>query len=372
MQYIKIFIIAVLIILAVAFSIITIVKYINDQRSSDEKLKIMDEKFLNDSLIYDGGIFVMDATSNKSHKIGKGDVHNKKFYLASVSKLFTHSVVFQLLDEKLLDYEGTISSYLDFREWQGILCFGNKDLSGTITIRDLLNQTSGLADYESSFLRDGKHIFDALLDEDFAICYESAIDATKTLRPIHKPGHNESAYYSNLNALLLGRICEVTCKKSLDLIFKERIFDKIDLSNTHVAKNTVDVVPVHFDHQARNPIKYISSALAAGGLVSDLNDSMKFIQVFFAGDLFDKDHLNNIHFKSLQFFPIKYGHGMMKVEMSPILSPFVDAPLILGHSGSTGSFAFYLKERNTFIVGTTNQVKSNPYKYIYGYLDAMK
>lgn len=370
MQYIKFITLAILIIAIVACSIILIIRYVNKKKSKQEKLFNLDERFLNDPSIYHGGIYIKDLSNNTSHIVKKGDIHNKTFYLTSVTKLFTHAIIFQLIDENILEYEGTISNYLDEREWSGILRFKEEDYSGTITIRDLLDQTSGLCDYESEFLRDGKHIFEALSEEDFAMCYESAIDATRSLNPIHKPGLNESAYYSNLNALLLGRIAEVSLKKSLDLIFKEKIFDPLNLNNTFIAKNSVSVVPIHFNGESKNPIKYFSSALASSGLISNLDDTMKFIEGFFNGKLFDKKHIKDIDFKPIQFRPIKYGRGIMKVRMSPILCPLYDKPTIYGHSGSSGSFAYYLKKRNIFIVGTLNQVKSNPYKYIYGYLDA--
>ena len=371
MKYFITFIYVIIALLVIAFLIVSYIKYSNNQKTSEQKLEELDKKFMADSSIVDGGVFIKSLDSGKEHRITKGDIHNKKFYLASVSKLFTHTLVFQLIDEGIIEKEKHIEDYLSRKVWKGILKIEGKDYSGKITIKDLLDQTSGLADYETDFQIDGKHILDALVETDFLMSFESALDATRTLNPIHKPGKNESAYYSNLNSLLLGKIAEELTGQSYADLIRERIVDKLDLKNTSVAKRTFDIVPVHVKSVPRSPIKYISSAPAAGGLVSDLEDTMTFIQAFFKGELFDKKHIVNGDFKPIQFFPIQYGSGMMKVEMNSLISPIIAAPRILGHSGSTGSFAYYHQDSDTFIVGTTNQVKSNPYMYIYSYLDAL-
>jgi CubicO group peptidase (beta-lactamase class C family) len=39
------------------------------------------------------------------------------------------------------------------------------------------------------------------------------------------------------------------------------------------------------------------------------------------------------------------------------MSPFMPAPELVGHSGSTGSFLHYAGERKLYIAGTVNQVE---------------
>lgn len=371
MQYLKYFIIAFVAFVALGFLIITYLKKTYESKPSSVKLAELDEKFMNDSSLSEACVYIKDLKNDKEHKIVKGDFTNKKFYLASVSKLFTHALIFQLIDEGILDYNGTISSYLNEREWAGIAKSRDEDFSGRITIKNLIDQTSGLADYETDFRIEGKQILVNLLEKDFSFSFQSAVDATRTLMPVSEPGKFGKAYYSNLNSLLLGRIAEVASKKSLYLLFKERIFDKLGLNCTRLVHNQVDIIPVRFGTKKHNPIKYISSAPAAGGIASTLEDTMTFIQAFFKGDLFDIKHIENVSFMPIQFYPIKYGAGMMEVEMNSLMSPIVPAPKIVGHSGSTGSFAFFDKASKIFIVGTSNQAKTNPFKYIYSYLDAL-
>lgn len=44
--------------------------------------------------------------------------------------------------------------------------------------------------------------------------------------------------------------------------------------------------------------------------------------------------------------------------MPRILSPFYPVPDMLGHSGSTGSVAFYVPEMDLYITGSINQQAS--------------
>jgi hypothetical protein len=55
------------------------------------------------------------------------------------------------------------------------------------------------------------------------------------------------------------------------------------------------------------------------------------------------------------FFPFKYGIGIQKFHIPRILSPFHPVPDMVGHSGSTGSVAFYVPDMDVYITGSTNQ-----------------
>ena len=59
------------------------------------------------------------------------------------------------------------------------------------------------------------------------------------------------------------------------------------------------------------------------------------------------------------FFPMQYGWGMMRINLPRAFSPFKPFPEYVGHSGSTGSFAYRCPEKSLYLVGTVNQV-ANP------------
>ena len=109
--------------------------------------------------------------------------------------------------------------------------------------------------------------------------------------------------------------------------------------------------------------------MAQGGIVATNYELMQFLQAFMRGQLFSENHLTHPDFRRIQFIPLKYGSGMMQLKIPRILSPFVPAPEIIGHSGSSGSFAFYCPSKDVFITGTINQLQHRPFAVIYRTID---
>ena len=83
---------------------------------------------------------------------------------------------------------------------------------------------------------------------------------------------------------------------------------------------------------------------------------MRFLSAFFDGLFFPKDRLGELERWNKIFFPFRYGLGIQMFHLPRILSPVHPVPDMIGHSGSTGSFAFYVPERDLFFTGTTNQL----------------
>ena len=54
--------------------------------------------------------------------------------------------------------------------------------------------------------------------------------------------------------------------------------------------------------------------------------------------------------------PIYYGGGYMQIPLNTLMTLFMGKGELLGHSGSTGSFAFYYPHNDLFFVGDTNQM----------------
>lgn len=341
---------------------------------SSEKLKNLDSLFVKDRGDKESIIFIEKDSKNKSNsgntkhlltnKMGVKD----KFYLASISKLYTHSIIFKLVDEKVIDLSKPVSYYLKEEEIGGILMKDGKDHTSSITLKDLIDQTSGLFDYELD-IKGEKSVVNRLKKEDISITPKDAIELTKDLKAKSLP-NDKKAYYSNLNAILLGMVAEKTTGLSLEELYKKYIFNPLKLTETEVIKYNSNVLHPYLHDKVANRTKYASSSIAPGGVISNAEELMIFIKAFFNGELFSKSHIENVTFRPIQFFPLQYGSGMMKVEMGPLMSPLIDAPEIIGHAGLTGSFAFYCPSKDIYIVGTLNQFEATPFKWIYQYIDA--
>jgi len=55
-------------------------------------------------------------------------------------------------------------------------------------------------------------------------------------------------------------------------------------------------------------------------------------------------------------FPLKYGVGIMKFQLTTIFTMFRKMPAFIGHSGLSVAFAFYVPEKDVFFAGTVNQI----------------
>lgn len=54
--------------------------------------------------------------------------------------------------------------------------------------------------------------------------------------------------------------------------------------------------------------------------------------------------------------PIKYGGGYMQVPLGGFSMLYRGTGELIGHSGSTGSYAFYSPQQDLFFVGDFNQL----------------
>ena len=54
--------------------------------------------------------------------------------------------------------------------------------------------------------------------------------------------------------------------------------------------------------------------------------------------------------------PINYGGGHMQIPLRTLNTLFMGRGAFIGHTGSTGSFAFYYPDKDRFFVGDLNQL----------------
>lgn len=136
------------------------------------------------------------------------------FELASVSKQFTAMLVAMLHDEGKLNYDDPVEKYLPGLPYLGI------------TIRHLLNHTSGLPDYQQ--------LMDEHWDKSKVATNEDILFYLKKFHPpiFFAPG--EKYLYSNTGYVLLGSIVEKTSGKDFVKYCRERIFDPLAMTSTNI------------------------------------------------------------------------------------------------------------------------------------------
>jgi CubicO group peptidase (beta-lactamase class C family) len=136
------------------------------------------------------------------------------FELASVSKQFTAILIAMLNEEKKLNYDDPIEKYLPGLPYRNI------------TIRHLLNHTSGLPDYQK--------LMDEQWDKTKVATNDDIIAYLKKFNPpsLFKPG--EKYLYSNTGYVLLGSIVEKASGEEFITFCRKRIFQPVKMTSTDI------------------------------------------------------------------------------------------------------------------------------------------
>ncbi len=293
------------------------------------------------------------------------------YHLASITKMYTAVVILTLAARGEIDLDAPISTYLASELTEGIHVTDGTDYSRRITVSQLLDQTSGLADYFEGKPQDDVSVVDDLKQgRDRSLSIEDIVAIVRRLPPTFPPGadRGRKARYSDTNYALLGAIVEAVTDKKIADVFAQMIFAPLGLTHTFV-----------FDHEREQPTPAalyfkdrtieiplaMSSFAPDGGLVSTVAESLRFLQALFGGELLATAQLD-IMTKQWNriFFPVRYGSGLMLFKLPRWMSPFRSPPELVGHSGSTGSFAFHNAKRDVFLAGTVNQMDQpgRPYR----------
>ncbi|WP_079109949.1 serine hydrolase domain-containing protein [Streptomyces roseifaciens] len=151
---------------------------------------------------------------------------NDKFRVGSITKTFVATVLLQMEAEGRLSLDDTVE-----RRLPGLVRGNGNDGCG-ITVRQLLNHTSGLFDY--------------LADEEYAKTYmqgdgylehrydtlppEKHVKVALSHKPLFEPGAKFS--YSNTNYILAGLIIEKAGGRSYEDEVRDRIIRPLGLKNT--------------------------------------------------------------------------------------------------------------------------------------------
>lgn len=139
------------------------------------------------------------------------------FELASVSKQFTAMTTMMLHEKHHLGYDEPMANYLPELPYPGI------------TIRQLLNHTSGLPDYQA--------VMDEHWDKSKVAGNNDIIEYLIQYHPpsLFSPG--EAYKYSNTGYVMLGSITEKISGEDFVRFCQQRIFDPLKMSSTAIRSN---------------------------------------------------------------------------------------------------------------------------------------
>jgi len=284
--------------------------------------------------------------------------------IASVTKLYTATVVMRLEERGLLALDDPIAKHLPPALITGIAIYRGVDQSGRITIRDLLAHRSGIADYYDSPGPDGKTLFDHFVADprrhwtvDETIARVRGAMAATSLP-------DTRTEYVDTDYQLLGKLIERVAGKPLAAVYDELIFRPLGLRNTWLVGFPPSSAPqrraaVVFDG-ARDitQVRANGAYWADGGIVSTADEMVRFLRALNSGRIVRPDTLARMHRWQRMWFAFDYGYGTMRFRLPWPLGAVLGLPPLWGHSGSTGAFLYYDEAADLYLAGTVDQTRA--------------
>lgn len=219
-------------------------------------------------------------TGHVSHDLNSQRIDkNSLFQIGSITKSFTAAVILQLEAEKKLTLNDKIKDWLtEYHKW------------GDISIKQLLNMTSGVPNYSDAPLWNAKEYEDESYEWDKKELIELVYPPALFTPPL-KTGY----FYSNTGYLLAALIVERITHDSFANQLIARTIKKAQLQNTYFSESAYDpIIQQRLTHaygynQYDNPElvgkdlqqNNLSWAGAAGGIVSNSEDMIKWVKALF-------------------------------------------------------------------------------------------
>ncbi|MEV6170505.1 serine hydrolase domain-containing protein [Streptomyces sp. NPDC051954] len=273
---------------------------------------------------------VKDGRGTWSATAGVGDVETDqprsaqdRYRVGSITKTFVATVLLQLEAEGRLSLDDTVDKWLP-----GVV-EGNGHDGGQITVRQLLNHTSGIYNYTGDddfvrtyFMAEGffEHRYDTVTPRHL-------VAIAMKHKPDFAPGTSWS--YSNTNYVLASMVIEKATGHRYGDEVRRRIIEPLHLTGTSVpgtratlpqpsgraySKLAEEVTGPTYDVTELNP----SLASAAGEMISDSADLNRFYRALLQGRLLPAEQLKEM--KTTVANPhtneTRYGLGLMDVELS--------------------------------------------------------
>lgn len=291
------------------------------------------------------------AAGSSSPLTGEPANPDMRFLIASVTKSVTSIAIQKLAEEGKLDLADPIEKWLPAELMDRIP--NGKEM----TIRQLLDHTSGIADYDEQSIN-----LEELHNPDVPVPYQVSLEQGLSASPLFSPGTNYT--YSNVNYILLTLIIDAASGIPYEDYVTRNIIIPAGLNDTFI-QHTNHIPGPHI--RATMPDEngtindftdlYILFDRGAGDIVSTVSDMNRLHQALRQGDLLRNESIADMEKPTPQSGKTGYGLGYTTTQVSP---PDIT---VQGHTGGyPGSFSFwyYLPEKDAYLTYDLNSIGSAP------------
>jgi D-alanyl-D-alanine carboxypeptidase len=284
--------------------------------------------------VYIPGQGIWTGVSGNSYT-GQPLTSDMRFGIASNSKLFCSAMMLKLAENKIISLEDSL------KDW---LIINNSNINPNITIRQLLNHTSGISDpyFVSPW-------FDTINENPTRVFTPNEVIGWVGA-PLFSAG--TSYGYSNTNYILAGMVAESASGYSLAKLIRDSILTPLNLNNTFVdVEEPENGTLAHRwwntkDYHDTSRVGLNSAVGYAGSIFSTASDMVKWYDALFNGKIINQSSMNEM----TTFNPnSQYGLGL--------ISYITQGLQYWGHGGSTWGYKskmIYDSCLNVSVAGLSN------------------
>ncbi len=240
------------------------------------------------------------------------------FEMGSNTKTFTAALILLLEEEGKLSIDDTIYKYLS----------PLKNVTNGITIKHILNHTSGLFNYTNH-----PDFFKKINSTDPSAKWDiDTVLATYINPKLTEPGVTHE--YCNTGFLLLGKIIEQIEGKPYHVVLREKILDKHKLNHIYLqgydnfTEQRAETWLNSGEYFDQTFTSFLTAAWSAGGIVATAEDLALWAHKLYSGEVLSEASMAKMTAK------LKIGNTTYPMGLSMFFNSFLGKQF-LGHGGTT-------------------------------------
>ncbi|MGW9684553.1 serine hydrolase domain-containing protein [Flagellimonas sp. 2504JD1-5] len=333
--------------------LIAIGSIINAQSKSEQITELLQDHLIDKGKrpVHNIMVYIKDGINNFEYHNGLGIRGRDKtpidkdhqYRIASITKTFIATLILQLYEEGKIDLDNSILNYVEgykLIDIKDLHVYKKENYTDSITVRMLLNHTSGIADVftDASFRWNLSVFFHPSKQYDPVSFMRKFSKYRLNKKPHNFPGKGFS--YTDVGYMVLGFIIESVTGTDLPTVLRNRILEPLNMKNTYFEYYEPPTGNgKHIDAYLNriNMTKKVNTSYewAGGGLISTTKELGVFFEKLFTHQLFKQRETLDLMTDISQAaeFGADYGLGITKYTFNN--------NTFYGHSGFYGSLTAY-------------------------------